>query len=74
MSGDDGPDVPIYCPACDTTTRVPLADLEERIDRHNESVHDGEEHAQVDPELAEAFQDLVVEDMGLLEDDEYDDA
>jgi hypothetical protein len=75
MSGDDGPDVPIYCPECETTTRVPLDDLEARIERHNESVHDGEDHAQVDPELAEAFQEVLVENMGLLEeDDEYENA
>ncbi|AEN04678.1 hypothetical protein [Halolamina sp.] len=73
MSGDDGPLVPIDCPACETTTKVPLDDLAERIEAHNESVHDGEEHARVDPELAAAFQDLVVEDMGLLEEDEADD-
>ena len=73
MSGDDGPLVPIHCPACETTTKVPLDDLEERIERHNASVHDGEEQARVDPDLAAAFQDLVVEDLGLLEDDEaYD--
>ncbi|MEF8801806.1 MAG: hypothetical protein V5A38_13205 [Halolamina sp.] len=73
MSGDEGPDVPIHCPVCETTTRVPLEELQERIDRHNESVHDGEEQARVDPELAAAFQDLVVEDLGLLADeDEYE--
>ena len=69
MSDDDGPEVPIHCPECETTTRVALDDLAERIDRHNESVHDGEELARVDPELAAAFQDLVVEDLGLLEEE-----
>ncbi|KPN30353.1 hypothetical protein SY89_01082 [Halolamina pelagica] len=69
MSDDDAPEVPIHCPACETTTRVPLDELAERIDRHNESVHDGEELARVDPELAAAFQDLVVEDLGLLEEE-----
>ncbi|WP_049981938.1 hypothetical protein [Halolamina rubra] len=69
MSDDDGPEVPIHCPECETTTRVPLDDLAERIDQHNESVHDGEELARVDPELAAAFQDLVVEDLGLLEEE-----
>ncbi|NHX35318.1 MULTISPECIES: hypothetical protein [Halolamina] len=69
MSDDDGPEVPIHCPECETTTRVPLDDLAERIERHNESVHDGEEFARVDPELAAAFQDLVVEDLGLLEEE-----
>ncbi|MFW5934876.1 MAG: hypothetical protein ACOCQL_03390 [Halolamina sp.] len=66
---DDDPSVPIHCPECETTTRVPLAELAERIDQHNESVHDGEERARVDPELAAAFQDLVVEDLGLLEEE-----
>ncbi|MFW5948922.1 MAG: hypothetical protein ACOCSD_04930 [Halolamina sp.] len=66
---DEGPQVPIHCPECETTTRVPLDDLAERIDRHNETVHDGEAVAQVDPDLAAAFQDLVVEDMGLLDED-----
>lgn len=69
MSDDDAPEVPIHCPECETTTRVPLDELAERIDRHNESVHDGEEFARVDPELAAAFQDLVVEDLGLLEEE-----
>lgn len=69
MSDDDGPQVPIHCPECETTTRVPLSDLETQIERHNETVHDGDDVARVDPDLAAAFQELVVEDLGLLEDD-----
>lgn len=66
---DDGPQVPIHCPECETTTRVPLAALADRIEGHNESVHDGEDVAQVDPGVVEQFQNIVVEEEGLLEDD-----
>jgi hypothetical protein len=69
MSDDDGPQVPIHCPECETTTRVPLSDLQERIESHNESVHDGEDVAQVDPAVAEQFQNIVLEESGLLEED-----
>ena len=69
MTDDDGPQVPIHCPECETTTRVALSELEAQIERHNETVHDGDDVARVDPDLAAAFQDLVVEDLGLLEDD-----
>lgn len=69
MSDDDGPQVPIHCPECETTTRVPLPDLQERIESHNESVHDGDDVAQVDPDVAEQFQQVVLEESGLLEED-----
>lgn len=69
MSDDDGPLVPIHCPDCETTTRVPLSALESRIESHNEALHDGEDVAHVDPALAEQFRNLVVEDMGLLDED-----
>jgi hypothetical protein len=67
MTDDTEPDVPIVCPACDTETRVPLSAVAETLDRHNESQHDGEERARVDPDLAEKLRDLVAEDMGLLD-------
>ncbi|PSQ59373.1 MAG: hypothetical protein BRD23_04560 [Halobacteriales archaeon SW_9_67_25] len=63
---DDEPDVPILCSACDTETRVPLSDVAETLERHNETQHDGEECAQVDPDLADQLADLVAEDIGLL--------
>ncbi|WP_053947219.1 hypothetical protein [Halolamina sediminis] len=69
MSDDDGPQVPIHCPECETTTRVPFSELADRIEAHNESVHDGDDVAQVDPGVAEQFQDIVLEESGLLEDD-----
>lgn len=65
-TGDTEPDVPIHCSACETTTRVPLSEVAETIDRHNERLHDGEEIAQVDPELADRLADLVAEDLDLL--------
>ena len=62
----DEPDVPIHCPECETTTRIPLSEVAGSVDRHNEQIHDGEEIAQVDPEIAEKLQDIVAEDLNLL--------
>lgn len=64
---EDSPTVPIICPACETTTRIPVGDLPESLDRHNEQMHDGEEIAHIDPDIAEQLQDLVAQDLGLLE-------
>lgn len=67
MTSDaDEPNVPVVCPDCDTETEVPLSEVGDMLSRHNENQHDGEERAQVDPDLAEQLQDLVAEDMGLL--------
>lgn len=67
--GDEEPSVPIVCEECDTRTRVPLSDLAEQLDRHNETRHEGDDVAGVDPALADQIADLVAEDMGLLEDE-----
>jgi hypothetical protein len=64
---EDSPTVPIICPACETTTRIPVDELAESLDRHNEQMHDGEDIAHVDPDIAAELQDLVAEDLGLLE-------
>jgi hypothetical protein len=64
---DDQPTVPVFCDDCGTTTRVPLEDVGDAIDRHNDQLHDGEEIAQVDPDIADHLADLVADDMGLLE-------
>lgn len=64
---DDEPDVPILCPDCDTETRVPLSEVAGTLERHNETQHDGQECARVDPDLADQLADLVAEDLGLLE-------
>jgi hypothetical protein len=69
MTSDDEPAVPIVCSTCDTTTRVPLPDVAEAVDRHNENVHGGEEIAEIDPAIVESLADLVAEDMGLFDDD-----
>lgn len=63
---DDTPEVPVVCPACETTTQVPLADLADRLDQHNEQLHDGDQIAEVDPAVAEELTDLVAEDLGFL--------
>lgn len=65
-SDQSDPDVPIVCSACGTETRVPLAELADTLERHNQQRHDGEEIAQVDPELADQLADLVAEELGLL--------
>ncbi len=68
MSGEsDLPDVPVVCPECDTRTEVPFDDLEAAIDRHNDQLHDGDEVARLDPEIAEHLLDRAAEDLGLLD-------
>ncbi|MCU4718578.1 MULTISPECIES: hypothetical protein [Halapricum] len=66
---DDDPTVPIICEECGTETRVPLDGLAETLERHNENRHDGEQIAQVDPDIADRIADLVADDLGLLEED-----
>lgn len=66
-TSEDTPTVPIICPECDTTTRIPAEDVAETIERHNDQLHDGEDIAHVDPDLAEQLQNLVAEDLGLLD-------
>jgi hypothetical protein len=66
-SDTDEPEVPIVCTECETESRVPLSELADMLDTHNENQHDGEQCAQVDPDLADQLQDIVAEDMGLLD-------
>jgi hypothetical protein len=68
-SDDEGVTVPIRCDACGTDSTVPLEDVADRIEGHNERLHDGNECAEVDPAVAERFADLVAEDLGLLDGD-----
>jgi hypothetical protein len=63
----DEPTVPIVCEACGTDTRVPLSELRETLETHNEHRHDGEEIAQVDPVIADALADAVADDLGLYD-------
>jgi hypothetical protein len=66
---DDEPTVPIVCPDCGTEARIPLDDVADKLDSHNERHHGGEAVATVDPDLADQLADLVVEDMGLLDEE-----
>jgi hypothetical protein len=63
---DDIPRIRLLCPVCGTDARVPVTDVKERVDRHNESVHDGESVAGIDPAVADHLLDLIAEDMGIL--------
>jgi hypothetical protein len=66
-SSDEQATVPIVCAECETTTRVPLSELATTLERHNDNQHDGEQVAQVDPDVADQVADLVAEDLGLLD-------
>ena len=72
MSSDDEeePRVPIVCPACETRSRVPLEEVADTVERHNERLHDGEDVAEVDPAIAEHIADLVATDMGIFDDED----
>lgn len=63
----DEPQVPIVCPECETTSRVSLPDVADAVERHNAQLHDGEDVATVDPDIAERIADLAADDLGLLE-------
>ncbi len=69
MSGEssDETTVPVVCSACETTTRVSLSQLAEALERHNDNQHDGEQIAEVDPDVADQVADLVAKDLGLLD-------
>lgn len=67
MPDDDDPRVPIVCPECETTSRVPLPSVAEAVARHNENQHDGQEVATVDPDVADRLADLVADELGLLD-------
>ncbi|WP_050047505.1 hypothetical protein [Halanaeroarchaeum sulfurireducens] len=73
MSGDSEdapPTVTIECPECGTESKVPLPDAAERLDTHNERVHDGEAVAQLDPVVADRLADILAEEMGIWEETE----
>jgi hypothetical protein len=68
MQGDtDDPDVPVLCDECGTRTRVPLSTVGEAVQRHNDQLHDGEDVAEIDPDVAATLLDLVAEGMGLTD-------
>ncbi|MFB6079901.1 MAG: hypothetical protein ABEJ81_02695 [Haloferacaceae archaeon] len=69
MSDDvEAPRVPIVCPACETTTAVPVAKVGEALARHNDRLHDGRAVAEVDPAIRERVADLAAADLGLVDD------
>jgi len=64
---DDDPRVPIVCPECETTSRIPLDDVADSIERHNAQLHDGDDVARVDPDVADQLADIIAVELGLLE-------
>lgn len=67
-NGDDTtPDVPVVCSECETDSRVALAEVADAIERHNDRLHDGEDVAEVDPDVRESLADLVADELGLLD-------
>lgn len=62
------PTVPVICSDCETETEMAIDDVADAVESHNERLHDGEQVAQVDPQIAEQVADLVAQDMGLLDD------
>lgn len=67
MAPDDDadPEVPIVCADCGTTSRVPLPEVAEAVERHNDQLHDGEAVAEVDPSITEELADIVADELGL---------
>jgi hypothetical protein len=63
--GDDEPTVPVVCEACGTTTRIALSEVGEAVERHNEQLHDGDDVAEIDPEIKRQLTNMIAEDMGL---------
>ena len=64
---DGTPEVPVICTECDTTARIPLSGVADRLERHNERLHDGEDVARVDPDVAEQVADMAATDLGLFD-------
>lgn len=65
---DESPTVPVVCPDCETTSRVPVSDVAAAIEKHNESRHGGEDVAHVDPAIVDGIADLAAAELGLTED------
>jgi hypothetical protein len=65
---DDPTTVPVVCPACETTSRIPLDDVARAVRKHNENQHAGEDVAGVDPAVVDGIADLAAEELGLTDD------
>ena len=63
------PSVPIVCDECETETRVPLDELADALDKHNDQKHGGDAVAEVDPAIKDRLADLVAEDLGLFDEE-----
>ncbi|WP_136591668.1 hypothetical protein [Salinigranum halophilum] len=61
------PTVPVVCPDCETTTRVAVSEVAAAVAKHNESLHDGEDVAHVDPDVVDSIADLAAADLGLTD-------
>ncbi|GAD53843.1 hypothetical protein MBEHAL_2603 [Halarchaeum acidiphilum MH1-52-1] len=46
---------------------MPLSEVAETVERHNDRVHDGADEAEVDPDVADQLADLIARDLGFLE-------
>lgn len=64
---DEAPEIPIVCPKCETRTRISFSDFEDAVADHNETLHDGDPVASVDPDVFDHLADRLVEDLGLLD-------
>lgn len=66
---EDMPEIPVVCTACETRTQVSFDDVEAAVKRHNDTLHDGESVAQVDPDVLDALTDQLGREMGLFDND-----
>lgn len=68
MTDDESvPEIPIVCSECDTSSRIPLSSVADALEKHNERLHDGDDVAEVDPDVRAHVADLIAEELGLLE-------
>jgi len=63
----ESPTVPIVCRECETRARIPVEAVADAVERHNRTVHDGDEVAAVDPAIREHIAEAAARDLGLLE-------
>lgn len=66
-SGNESPKVPIVCPECETSSRIPLSDVADTLEQHNDEVHAGKEFAKVEPAVMNHVQDIIIDDLDLRE-------
>jgi hypothetical protein len=69
MSDESDPTVPVVCPDCETTTRIPVDEVAAAVEKHNDSLHGGEDVAGVDPDIVSGIADLAAADLGLADEE-----